>query len=310
MDRRTLPHPSMKPFFFALACWLVSAPLVSAQDEEASARALFREGSEAMNEGRFAEARDAFEASLERFPSRGTAFNLAVVLTRTGAYVEAIRHFDALIDRSYGRLSRPQRREVINLRRQARRQLAYLAITLEGSDALNVRVDGRRYEGRMPIDPGEHTLVITSPRHRPYEQAFVAERGEEVRLAPTLELSEDARLAGVILTTNVSGAELSIPGVVEGPSPIETQLEPGEYEIFVRAGEREESRTVQVEGGRNYTFDIGLANPGVRRRRRVLGIVGGVVAVAGIALAVALARSSTSADRDPVFGTITTLSAR
>ena len=292
--------------YFALCAAVFTAAPASAQSA-GEARELFVEGRDFMRDGRFADARDAFLRSLELNPRPSVAFNLAVAYTRTGEYVAAVGLFDRLLEGDFGNLPRDKRREVRTLRAEAEGSVALLTIHLPPAEGLNVRVDGQRYEGPMRVDPGEHIVSLTSPRHVPLELRVALERGGEETVDPELELREDERLGRLRITTPVDGGLLTIEGVAEGEDELDERLPPGEYVVTLQDGDEHSERVVQVEAGVEVRYELSFEQSSSRRAWPWI-VAGVLVAGAGASVAAYFLTRPTQRE-DPVFGSFTTLRA-
>ncbi len=269
---------------------------------EPDARTLFEQANEATAQGRFADARDLYRRSLDLEGNPATAFNLAVALTRTGEFVEAVERFDALLEGEHGRISRAQQREVRNLRRDADRNVATLAVRLPPIDGLVVRVDGQRVEGTSRVDPGEHLVAIESPRHRPLEERVTLERGETHDFAPTLQLRPDLT-RGRLVVDAPEGGHLSVAGGGEAMDHLDLELEAGTYELRLTGGGGERVRDVVVEAGAISRYEITPAP----KRRVWLWVLAGVLVAGAAATVIGLSLGEKPPREDPVYGSIATL---
>ncbi len=289
---------------FALVVGALTATAAAQEPtpDPAAARALFEEANGATAAGRFADARDLYRRSLALQANPATAFNLAVALTRTGEFVEAVRRFDALLEGSLGALSRTQRREVRHLRAEAEDSVATLRLRLPPIDGLEVRVDGQRREGVARLDPGEHIVAITSPRHRPLEVEVALERGESRDLRPTLQLRPDLT-RGRLVVEAPEGGHLTLAGAGEAMGRLDLELEAGAYELTLVADGRSRQREVVVEAGTTSRYEVRLAP----QRRWWLWAIGGVLVAGAVTTAIVLTRTEQPPREDPVYGTLTTL---
>lgn len=283
-----------------LVCLLLSS---SALAQEPDARALFEQANAATAQGRFADARDLYRRSLELEGNPATAFNLAVALTRTGEFVEAVQRFDALLEGEHGRISRAQQREVRNLQRDAERNVATLDVRLPPIDGLVVRVDGQRVAGTSRVDPGEHLVSVESPRHRPLEERVTLERGETLEFAPTLQLRPDLT-RGRLVVDAPEGGHLSVAGGGEAMDHLDLELEAGTYELTLTGGGGGRTREVVVEAGATSRYEITPAPT----RRVWLWVLAGVLVAGAAATVVALSLGEKPPREDAVYGSIATLS--
>lgn len=297
---------AMRALFVVL---LLVSTSVHAQSRD-QARRLFDRGTEAMNEGRFGEARDLFRRSLSLFPNSGTAFNLAVALERTGELVEAVGVFDALREEAFGPLQRAQLGEVERLRASADEGVGVLTLTLpEAIEGIEVRVDGEVYElGPIRLDPGTHVVLATAPLHEPHEQRIEIERGGRRAISLSLELAREATVGTLIVQAENADDTVEIVGVDTGIGRLERELEPGRYEVVVRDGRRERRSHVEVVGGNRMHVRLGIE----RGARPWLWVgLGALLLGAAAATAIAVTRDDVAPPvNDDVYGTIQTLSVR
>ncbi len=266
-----------------------------------TARELFEQANAATQEGRFADARDLYRESLALERNRGNAFNLAVALTLTGEFVEAVGLFDALVEGLYDPLEPAQRRQVRRLRREAAANVATVAILLPEIDGLEVRVDGQRRVGDVRVDPGDHIITVASTRHRPIEAELRVRRGERVEFQPTLQLRADLTMGRLVVEAADDG-HLRVAGA-EAIGRLDLRLEAGVYEVTLESGGRARTREVLVEAGATSRYEIALAPP----RRAWLWILGGVVLAGTLTAALLLTRTEQRPRSDDVYGTISTL---
>lgn len=268
------------------------------------ARQLFERGGLAMSRGEFADARDQFRASLALAANSGTAFNLAVALTRTGELVAADGFFEELLNGVHGELSRGQRREARTLREQNSAGIATLRVQLPPVEGLEVRVDGQDVGIEARVDPGAHIVAISSPRHQRSESAMTLERGETRVLRPTLELREGLSRGRLVVNGPDSG-HLRIAGVAESMGTLDLELAPGRYELTLAGGgARERVREVVVEAGGTSRYEIEFPQA---RRGWLWALAGVLIVGAGAAAAIALTRGEQPPRSDRVYGTISTL---
>jgi hypothetical protein len=228
-------------------------PSAPTEPMRAEARGLFQQARTAIQEGRFAAARDLLVRSLALAPNTGSAFNLAIALRGTGELRRAVQTFEALLAGTHGELTAAQAREATQLMAQTRAELAHLEVHVSGAAEVELRLDGERIgeapEGgtvRTEVDPGTHVLTATAPRRVPDEQRLSIEPGAtlvaEVALAPT------ATGTLVVESTNPD-AEVEIVGVAQGRGAVQRDLPAGEYRVGIRTGGNSEERTLRLEGG-------------------------------------------------------------
>lgn len=207
---------------------------------ESEARALFSEADRAIDEGRFAEARDLLTRSLEARPHPATAFNLGVALRGTGQLHRAVEVFDAILGGRYGAIRDEQRREVETLRASVRGDFASITVAAcDDSGALEspltTFLDGQRQADlsactleELSVDPGEHVLRIEAPGFEPVEASFAvpAAGRHEVRavlvaLPATIPAGDDTALwvALAVGGALLIGGAVTVGVVATQPAP-------------------------------------------------------------------------------------------
>ncbi len=280
---------------------------VGAQSRD-RARRLFDQGTAAMDQGRFAEARDLFRRSLSLFPNAGTAFNLAVALERTGELVEAVGVFDALREGAFGELARAQRGEVERLRNDADEGVAVLTLTMpESVQGVEVRVDGEvRDLGPIRLDPGSHVVLATAPLREPFERRVDVTRGAREDLSIALELAREATVGTLIVQAEDPDHTVEIVGVDSAIGRLEAELEPGTYEVVVRGDRRTRRSQVEVVAGNRMQVRLGIERGS--RPWLWVGLGALVLGAAAAATAIAITRDDVAPPiNDDVYGTIQTL---
>lgn len=234
-------------------------PTGSAQPTaQTRARALFERGLILAEEGRRAEAAEAFRASLEIVPRASTALNLAIVLEELGRSREALLALDTVGAEGSGATDQ-DRQDAERLRGTLGGQLATLTLTVDPPHA-SLEIDGRADGSAGPtrivvMDPGPHVLRVVAEGFAPVELNISAVAGAEpmdiVRLTPVAEPPTAAETAAEAMESDAADAE-----------PL--------------AADPDEHR--------------------VRRRRWLGGISAAVVAVAAVVLAVTLSSGASDPD--------------
>lgn len=230
--------------------------LATASAQDAGARRLFDQGNEALETGRFAEARDLFRESLALGPNAGTAFNLAVALRGTGQTIEAVEVLDGLIDGTYGSLSSAQREEAERFRTATAAEIAVVHVRVSGAPRVEVRLDGRRLatlaEGEraeLRADPGDHVLTASAPRRETAEERIALDRGGSRVVELALRPSADARVGTLIVEAIDDTDVLEIVGVGRGTGTLRRELAPGSYEVIVSGPSGRRESRVALDAG-------------------------------------------------------------
>ena len=138
-----------------------------AQDGRREAQRMHLAAGEAAAEGRFAEARELLEGALEHYANVNTALNLAEILRRMGELVASQQTLAAIGRGAYGEVSGAQEGQLRALGAEIEGDLAHVNIRMsDPPESLELRIDGNRRsldEGRIALDPGEHTLTVVAP---------------------------------------------------------------------------------------------------------------------------------------------------
>lgn len=160
----------------ALSC-LTATALAGEGDSTKRAEELFGQGRVLLDEGKYAEACEAFDESMRLEPGGGTLLNLALCHEFLGKYATATREYREALDRAIadGRQDRRQlahdRLDVVSAR------VARFVVEIGDATSVTVTMDGEPVPSsalKRPIalDPGQHTLVVSIPGEVPFEHRF------------------------------------------------------------------------------------------------------------------------------------------
>ncbi|MDI1475767.1 CDC27 family protein [Polyangium sp. y55x31] len=173
MRRSPLRWLSIAPF---VACLLVAPAVLGAgpakpTPEQREARALFDQGLALSDEGKWAEALEAFRKSDDISPSTSVRFNIAASLRALGRYVEARDTLDGAVTDAEARkvpIKPALKTEIDKLREEVIGKIVRLELQKSPADA-EVTVDGAPMklasDGRAELDPGKHVFVISAKGH-------------------------------------------------------------------------------------------------------------------------------------------------
>jgi hypothetical protein len=155
--------------FFGFAV-LVSAPVLAQSRDPATAEALFRAGRAAAERGDYPTACPKFEESKRLDPTLGTAFNLADCDEHIGKLASAWQLFREVAQR----LPAGDERIAIATSRASAIEPRLPKLALKAAGALppgtvvlrdGVEMGSASFEIALPVDPGEHTIVVKAPNH-------------------------------------------------------------------------------------------------------------------------------------------------
>ena len=188
-------------FLFVIAAAAVSSP-ARAQSSDALAEALYNSALELMEAGKDAEACPKLEQSQEIDPAVGTLLYLGLCYERTGKTASAWAAYRAAGEASR-KANQPERRDIA-LERAGKLEPHLSKLTLQmPSDAivpgLEIRLDGAPVGTAavgvpMPVDPGEHLLVVNAPGYQSSTQNIVVGGNADtktVELAPLQPISSE-----------------------------------------------------------------------------------------------------------------------
>jgi hypothetical protein len=190
METRDMARRLVRSFFaprLAVAVAMcVSAFAATAHADESEGERLFKEGRALMLAGRFAEACPVLEESQRVEPHGGTLLNVAACHERIGRVATAWAEFhDALAAaRAEGHDDRRKLAEERIAALSPRLPWLVVTVTAEAADeGARVTFDGVEIQriawGKdMPIDPGEHAVVVTAPGRVERRWTLVAREGE------------------------------------------------------------------------------------------------------------------------------------
>lgn len=231
--------------------------------DRAEARALFEQGKDAMSGGRFAEARDFFQRSLDRAPRASVAFNLAASLRGMGRPKESHDLLRRMLAGSFGPLPPERRAEVEALAAETRRDIAKLTIVAAGAGAIELSIDGVRTATLKPgqartfeVDPGERVIGLSARLRQPIERRVTIAPGKSQRVVERLVLSQSARRATLVVVASDNAHEVEIQGAGKARGRIERRLDPGRYVVRLHAPEGMREREVLLEPATSLRVEL------------------------------------------------------
>jgi len=202
------------PFAVLVSIFIaVQSPLVSAQDPSSNrAQSLFQRGRESMKKGQLEDALRYLIESQTLDPKPGTLLNIALCEEKLGRLVRARSRLHEFDDSAQA----DDDRRPLALRHLAdiNQKLPHVTIRLErqGAQEVVVRLDGANVEKAdlgvpLPLDPGEHVLVVTRTDGQERTSNFqIAERQELLQVLDWADAPEAPRASAPRLTPSTPGA--------------------------------------------------------------------------------------------------------
>lgn len=208
----------------------------NAQDRE-TARALFEQGKSEMSVGRFAEAREHLQKSLDLVARPSVAFNLAVALRGMGRPKESAQLLRRMLAGDFGALPSDRQAEVRQLEQEVRRDIARVVISASGAPRIDVRIDGvlvatltSGHSSAIETNPGERVVTLSARHHDSIERTLVLAAGKSQSLNAKLVPSRSAQ--------REQGSVLKSPWFWAGAGTVVAGALVGGYFVF-RERERE-----------------------------------------------------------------------
>jgi hypothetical protein len=175
---------------------------VWAQSQSSIAEALYQEGRQLMEAGRYAEACPKFAESQKLEPGMGTLLNLATCNEKLGKSATAWTQFSE----AYSILTKETDEQRAAYAKERRDSLAsaLARITIQVPEAsrtagLIVSLDGvavgsAAWGVAVPVDPGTHTIKADAPGYKSWEGKFeIAARANNSVAVPALQKSAEAQ---------------------------------------------------------------------------------------------------------------------
>ena len=203
---------------------LLAVPGVArAQSDSAIAEQLFRDGRALLEAGKTDQACEKFAASQRIAPALGTTLNLALCREKQGKtatawslYMDAEATATRAGDAARARFAHDH---VAALAPQLKKVVIEVPTPPPG---MGVTLDGTQLPGgalgtEIPLDPGEHDLVVTAPGKKKWEQAHLALGPSATTVHVRVELEDDAAAATAPATSPSSPPPPSIAAPDETP---------------------------------------------------------------------------------------------
>jgi hypothetical protein len=194
--------------------------------EKATAEALFQQGTELMQERKFAVACEKFEGSQQLDPALGTMLRLADCYDRTGKSASAWALFReaASVARTRGELDRE--RIAVERANELEKRLSKIELKVDRKNApagLEIQLNGvnvprATWDAPVPVDPGRQRVVASAPDKTPWSATFDVSEGPGVRSieVPALVAKPKGESAEAASAPTGRGSTLRTLGYVTG----------------------------------------------------------------------------------------------
>jgi tetratricopeptide (TPR) repeat protein len=197
-----------------------------AQSEEEQAKALFRQGVEASDAGRWAEAADAFSRSLELVERPSTLFNLITALHQQARYREALGRAERYLMVARAPEDAAKRAQVQKLIVEMKDAMGTLALRIEPASA-QVVVDDLavppRSWSQVYLSPGRHEVTVTADGFAAHSEVLTVER--HVRTQLIVKLKRPAAAAVPITVAPAATPEAPRAAPVQTPERMRIDLQ-------------------------------------------------------------------------------------
>ncbi len=201
--------------------------------ERTLAAALFQEGRDLMTKGNYKEACPKFAESQRLDPGGGTLLNLALCHEREGKIATAWTEFREALSIAR-RDKRPEREKAalaeIEKIEPSLSRISLLVPAEARTESLSIKLDGvdfpeAAWGTKVPIDPGEHSVVVSAPGRKNYETtvAVGASASDKSVTIPRLELLPEGA-APLAPPTPSASQQPSADTVTPPPSSVQKTL--------------------------------------------------------------------------------------
>lgn len=281
---------------------LISAPVWAQSSDPAAAEALFQKGRDAMDRDDFDTACEMFEESFALDAAAGTVMNLAVCEEKRGQLARSWERWHQaldLLEEDDDRVSYA----VLQLE-SVEARLGYLTIVAKSGapEELTLRRDdvvlGAAGLGQeLPVDPGEHIIVVDSPGHESRRYTVTLDVGEhkELVVSPGRPLDQPGGDSAYGMRRNMGIAALGVGAAGLGVAITTGVLLPGQHRK-VEDGCPSKRCTPEGEQAVSGAKTLLALNT-------VGWIAAGVGAAAGITLLVTLPKNNHTTARSSTNGT-------
>jgi len=212
---------------------LVPATAGAQSEDPAIAEQLFRDGRSLMEAGKTDEACEKFAASQRLAPALGTQLNLAICREKQGKTATAWSLF-ADVEAEASRRGDPRARIAHDHETALAGQLKKLVIEVPAPPpGMVIKLDGTVLPAgvlgtEIPVDPGEHDLLVTAPGKQPWEQSGLSLGPSATTVHLRVELQDQAPAAAPPTAARATTASTTPPAPASNLEDTRDVQHPGE----------------------------------------------------------------------------------
>lgn len=196
----------------ALALTLVPALAHAQSDNGRFAETAFNEGRRLFEAGQIGAACTKFQSSLDLEFQRSTLQALAVCREKEEKWASAWQNYLELARRSSQAGEEEKARLSRNKASELEKKLLYVVLVMDDPPPnLEITLDGTKLDAsllgtRLPVDPGQHDVVVTAKNKKPWKQRIT------VGPSPVEQQVKVAKLEDLPASEQVSGPSYQLPG--------------------------------------------------------------------------------------------------
>lgn len=224
--------------------------------------ALKAKGDAAFDARRFAEALQSYQGALETNRDARLHYNIAQALSALERYPEALEAYQAFIaEAPAGTMNEEQQAALFALLEELKGKIARLEVSCDvpGARVLirGTTVGTTPLTGVVAVNAGEAKVEVLAEGYRSYESTLSLTGGATRPLNVKLQ-RVDFR-GGLVVTSNVAGAQVYVDSAPRGATPLELRLERGAHVVEVKAEDHVAHREVAtVEAGKQSEVKVTL----------------------------------------------------
>ena len=219
-------------------------------------------GDAAFDARRFAEALQSYQGALEKNRDARLHYNIAQALSALERYPEALLSYQAFIaEAPAGTMNEEQQAALFALLEELKGKIARLEVTCDVAGA-RVLVRGKTV-GTTPLpaavalNAGDAKVEVLAEGYKSYESTLSLTGGATRPL--NIRLQRVDFRGGLMVTSNVAGAQVYVDSAPRGATPLDLRLERGAHVVEVKAEDHVAFREVaKVEAGKDTAVNVTL----------------------------------------------------